>query len=72
MLGMKLDYLSGLGERVRELNQKGLTETEIAARLPGRDWLWRLGTREHFSKRNFVRAFLSSLPLPPTRLFPVL
>lgn len=58
MLRRKLGYLTELGERIHELHRQGLTEGEIARRLPGGDLGWRLWTGGDFSKRNFVRAFL--------------
>lgn len=58
VLRRKLDFLVELGERIRELDRQGLTESEIARALPGSDLLWRVWTGGHFSKRNFVRAFL--------------
>ncbi|MFQ5792185.1 MAG: MBL fold metallo-hydrolase [Acidobacteriota bacterium] len=59
VLRMKHDFLVELGARVKALHAQGLDETEIARALPGNDFLWRLGTGGHFSKLNFVRAFLS-------------
>lgn len=58
LLRHKLDALTELGERIRDLHGNGLAEDEIARALPGSDLLWRLWTGGHFSKRNFVRAFL--------------
>lgn len=58
MLRRKLDFLVALGERIHDLHRKGLSEGAIARALPGSDLLWRLWTGDHFSKRNFVRAFL--------------
>lgn len=58
MLRRKLDFLVELGERIHDLHAKGLSHTEIARALPGSDLLWRIWTGGHFSKRNFVRAFL--------------
>jgi glyoxylase-like metal-dependent hydrolase (beta-lactamase superfamily II) len=58
MLRRKLDFLVELGERIRNLHTRGLEEGEIARALPGSDLRWRLWTGGHFSKRNFVRAFL--------------
>ena len=58
MLRRKLDFLVELGERIHGLHAKGFHETEITRALPGSDLLWRLWTGGHFSKRNFVRAFL--------------
>ena len=60
LLRQKLDSLVELGERIHALHGQGLDEVEIARRLPGSDLLWRLWTAGHFSKRNFVRAFLHS------------
>lgn len=57
-LRLKLDFLTELGERIGALSREGLPEGEIARRLGGSDLFWRVGTRGHFSKRNFVRAFL--------------
>lgn len=58
LLRHKLDFLTGLGEHIHELHRRGLPENEIARRLPGSDLVWRLWTSGHFSRRNFVRAFL--------------
>lgn len=58
VLRRKLDFLVELGERIQELHRQGLHDAEIARALPGSDLLWRLWTGGHFSKRNFVRAFL--------------
>jgi len=55
----KLDFLVELGERIRELHGRGWSDAAIARGLPGSDLLWRLWTAGDFSKRNFVRAFLS-------------
>jgi glyoxylase-like metal-dependent hydrolase (beta-lactamase superfamily II) len=64
VLRRKLDFLVELGERIQELCSRGLNEEEIARALPGSDLLWRLWTGDHFSKRNFVRAFLHRRPKP--------
>jgi endoribonuclease LACTB2 len=66
MLRRKLDSLVELGERIQDLQNRGLDEDEIASALPGKDFLWRTLTGGHFSKRNFVRAFLRS-PVKMTR-----
>jgi glyoxylase-like metal-dependent hydrolase (beta-lactamase superfamily II) len=58
VLRHKYDFLTELGERIHDLHHKGLSEAEIARALPGSDLVWRLWTSGHFSKRNFVRAFL--------------
>jgi glyoxylase-like metal-dependent hydrolase (beta-lactamase superfamily II) len=58
LLRHKLEFLTELGERIHDLHRRGLPKKEIARRLPGSDLLWRLWTSGHFSKRNFVRAFL--------------
>lgn len=58
MLRHKLNFLAELGERIHDLHRNGLAEGEIARALPGSDLLWRVWTGDHFSKRNFVRAFL--------------
>jgi glyoxylase-like metal-dependent hydrolase (beta-lactamase superfamily II) len=58
MLRRKLDFLVELGERIHHLHSRGLSEGEIASVLPGGDLLWRVWTGGHFSKGNFVRAFL--------------
>lgn len=58
MLRRKLDFLVELGERIRNLHNRGLEEDEIVRALPGSDLRWRLWTGGHFSKRNFVRSFL--------------
>ena len=58
LLRHKLDFLTGLGERIHELHRQGLPEAQIARALPGSDLIWRIWTSGHFSKRNFVRAFL--------------
>jgi len=64
-LRQKLDFLTELGERVRSLHQRGLPEAEIAKRLGGSDFFWRLGTAGDFSKQNFVRSFLRGGAVPP-------
>ncbi len=61
-LRQKLDSLVELGERIQALHGQGLDEREIARALPGGDLLWRLWTAGHFSKRNFVAAFLRAHP----------
>jgi glyoxylase-like metal-dependent hydrolase (beta-lactamase superfamily II) len=58
LLRHKLDFLTELGGRIHELHRRGLPEKEIARRLPGSDLVWRVWTGGHFSKMNFVRAFL--------------
>jgi glyoxylase-like metal-dependent hydrolase (beta-lactamase superfamily II) len=58
LLRHKFDFLTELGEHVHELARRGLPEAQIARALPGSDLVWRLWTSDHFSKRNFVRAFL--------------
>ena len=58
MLRRKLDYLEELGAHIHHLHGRGLNENKIARALPGSDLLWRLWTGGHFSKHNFVRAFL--------------
>jgi len=55
----KLDFLVELGGRIRELHGRGWSGAAIARALPGSDLVWRLWTGGDFSKRNFVRAFLS-------------
>ncbi len=60
MLRQKLDSLVELDERIEDLHRQGLDEAQITRALPGSDLLWRLWTGGHFSKRNFVRAFLRS------------
>jgi glyoxylase-like metal-dependent hydrolase (beta-lactamase superfamily II) len=62
LLRHKLDFLTELGERIHELHRRGLPEKEIARLLPGSDLVWRLWTSGHFSKLNFVRAFLRNRP----------
>ncbi len=62
MLRKKLDSLVELGERIKDFHRRGLGETQIARALLGSDLLWRLWTGGHFSKRNFVRAFLEKSP----------
>lgn len=58
MLQQKLQYLLEIRGRIDELHQQGLTEPEIAAKLPGSDFYWRLGTFNHFSKLHFVQSSL--------------
>ncbi|HXL52191.1 MAG TPA: MBL fold metallo-hydrolase [Gemmatimonadales bacterium] len=55
----KLEFLVELGGRIHELHGRGWSDAAIARGLPGSDLLWRLWTAGDFSKRNFVRAFLS-------------
>ncbi len=61
-LRAKLDFLTGLRDRVLELHRRGWNQREIVRALPGSDWFWRFCTQDHFSKLNFVRAFLSPRP----------
>jgi glyoxylase-like metal-dependent hydrolase (beta-lactamase superfamily II) len=61
-LQRKLDALAELQGSIERLHAKGLSDGEIARTLPGRDLFWRIGTRGHFSKANFVRAFLERSP----------
>jgi glyoxylase-like metal-dependent hydrolase (beta-lactamase superfamily II) len=58
MLHRKLQHLLEICGRIDALQLRGLTESEIAGSLPGSDFLWRLGTRNHFSKLHFVRSWL--------------
>jgi glyoxylase-like metal-dependent hydrolase (beta-lactamase superfamily II) len=58
LLARKLEFLVELGERVRELRDRGLEEREIARALPWNDLVWRLRSGGEFSKLNFVRAYL--------------
>jgi glyoxylase-like metal-dependent hydrolase (beta-lactamase superfamily II) len=62
MLQQKLQYLLEICGRIDELHQQGLTEPEIAAKLPGSDFHWRLGTFNHFSKLHFVQSWLRDQP----------
>lgn len=57
-LRQKLAALEDMEGRVRELHGTGLSPNAIARALPGRDLLWRAWTAGHFSKLNFVKAFL--------------
>jgi glyoxylase-like metal-dependent hydrolase (beta-lactamase superfamily II) len=58
MLRRKHKLLLELSGRIEELHRQGLSEKEVAAKLPGSDLLWRIGTAGHFSKLNFVRSWL--------------
>jgi len=58
LLRAKFDFLTDLGGQIHELHGRGLDEAAIAKALPGSDWVWRTWTSGHFSKANFVRAFL--------------
>jgi glyoxylase-like metal-dependent hydrolase (beta-lactamase superfamily II) len=58
LLRRKLESLREMEAAIRRLHATGRSEKEIARALPGRDLFWRVSTRGHFSKRNFVRAFL--------------
>jgi glyoxylase-like metal-dependent hydrolase (beta-lactamase superfamily II) len=58
ILQQKLQYLLEICGRIDELHQQGLTEPGIAAKLPGSDFHWRLGTFNHFSKLYFVQSWL--------------
>jgi glyoxylase-like metal-dependent hydrolase (beta-lactamase superfamily II) len=62
LLQRKLDSLRALEDTIERLHAGGLSDDEIARALPGRDLIWRIGTRGHFSKANFVRAFLKRSP----------
>ena len=66
-LQRKLDGLREIQDTVEHLHAKGLSESEIARRLPGKDLSWRIWTAGHFSKRNFVRAFLTFRETRTTR-----
>ena len=55
----KLDFLVELGGRIHDLHGRGWSQAAIARALPGNDLWWRVWTGGDFSKRNFVRAFLS-------------
>ncbi len=57
-LRRKLDGMRELAGRIEQLNSQGRPPEEIARSLPGGDLLWRVWTRGHFSKINFVRAIL--------------
>ena len=63
-LRQKLDSLVELGERIEALRGKGMDEGAIARALPGSDLVWRVWTGGHFSKLNFVHAFLRQKPRP--------
>jgi glyoxylase-like metal-dependent hydrolase (beta-lactamase superfamily II) len=58
MLQRKRQQLLEISGRIKELHLQGLPEKEIAAKLPGSDFFWRIGTANHFSKLNFVRSWL--------------
>jgi glyoxylase-like metal-dependent hydrolase (beta-lactamase superfamily II) len=58
MLRQKYQHLVEIRDRIEELHRQGFSEKETAARLPGGDLLWRIGTAGHFSKLNFVRSWL--------------
>jgi glyoxylase-like metal-dependent hydrolase (beta-lactamase superfamily II) len=58
LLRRKLEALREMEGTIRRLHAMGRSEEEIARALPGRDLFWRVSSRGHFSKRNFVRAFL--------------
>jgi glyoxylase-like metal-dependent hydrolase (beta-lactamase superfamily II) len=58
MCKQKLQYLLEICGQIDELQLKGLTEKDIAARLPGSDFHWRIGTFDHFSKLHFVQSWL--------------
>ncbi|MCI0626261.1 MAG: MBL fold metallo-hydrolase [Acidobacteria bacterium] len=58
LLRSKLVFLTELGGQIHELHRRGLDEAAITRALPGSDLIWRTWTSGHFSKANFVRAFL--------------
>lgn len=58
MLARKLAFLEELAGRVLALHQEGFSEAAIAGKLFSGDRFWRFFTGGHFSRRNFVRAFL--------------
>jgi len=64
LLQRKLDSLVELQGTIEELRAKGLSDDEIARALPGKDLFWRVATGGHFSKMNFVRAFLERSAVP--------
>jgi len=58
-LQRKLDHLSALCERVRELRDRGESERRITRKLLGREDFLSFVTGFHYSKRNLVRACLA-------------
>ncbi len=58
MVATKLAFLEELAGRVLALHQEGLSEAAIAGKLFSGDFFWRFFSAGHFSRRNFVRAFL--------------
>lgn len=57
-LRRKIDYLEELGGRIRALHRAGLSAEEIRKRLFPSPTLMEIITRGHFSRANFIRAFL--------------
>ena len=57
-LRRKIDYLEELGGRIRELHRAGLNAEEIRKHLFPAPTLMEIFTRGHFSRANFIHAFL--------------
>jgi len=59
---LKIAYLEEMGERVRELHQKGLSLGQIRNEVFGRELPIARITLGHFSGRNLVRSYLNNSP----------
>ncbi len=59
---LKIKYLEEMGERVRELHQKGLSRSQIRKAVFGREMPIAYITLGHFSGRNLVRSYLENIP----------
>jgi glyoxylase-like metal-dependent hydrolase (beta-lactamase superfamily II) len=54
----KLNYLEELRDKILELHKKGKSADEITGAVMGKESLISIITFNHFSKKNFVKAFL--------------
>jgi glyoxylase-like metal-dependent hydrolase (beta-lactamase superfamily II) len=60
-LRRKIEFMEGLKDKIDDLHRQGVEDEQIALRLLGRDpWLYRVLSREDFSKLNLVRSFLKA------------
>jgi glyoxylase-like metal-dependent hydrolase (beta-lactamase superfamily II) len=57
-LAAKIDHLESLGERVRELDRRGISVGGIARRLCGKPMWIEILTLGHFSRRRLVLSYL--------------
>jgi len=59
-IALKIKYLEAIGERVRELHQKGLSLSQIRKEVFGGEMPIAYITLGHFSGRNLVRSYLEN------------